>query len=437
VFNPKRRSVPGGFDRAPLPVPAARAALLSGLDLSDPAGRARATDAMAPLLANEGIDLEGFTVEGNQATIRIQNNRWDIEAQAIGRAARVMANVLPAQIETFTIIPQHFGVPTSSVTMMRSDLRELQHHYDGSWLSLARTQIDDAFPASREGEIDGLYPKFQFGFGPYAAFSYFDPDAPVRVDAGAELTLGYTPLPGLSVNGTFRYPLVNTIEDATRRSDSVIQRVRSDAVLYSIRSDLQINNLYAQYLFRPGPDLFGRVSAGYLENMYAGVSGELLWYPGESPLALGLEVNYAKQRDFDMLYGVQDYDVITGHASAYYDFGNGFHGQLDVGRYLAGDWGATVSLDREFNNGFRLGAYFTLTDVPFDDFGEGSFDKGIRVTIPLSWASGQPSRRSFTQTIQPVLRDGGARLFVPNRLYETTRDYRARNLSEGWGRLFR
>ena len=418
-------------------MPPAQSALLAGLDLSDPAGRTRAAEAMAPLLANEGIDLEALTVEGDQATIKIQNNRWDIEAQAIGRAARVMANVLPAQIETFTIIPQHFGVPTSAVTMMRSDLRELQHHYDGSWLSLARTQIDDAAPASRAGEVEGLYPKFDFGFGPYAAFSYFDPDAPVRIDAGAELSLGYTPLPGLSVNGTCRYPLVNTIEDATRRSDSVLPRVRSDAVLYAVESDLQINNLYTQYVFRPGKDLFGRVSAGYLENMYAGVSGELLWHPGDSRLALGVEVNYAKQRDFDLLFGLQDYDVITGHASAYYDLGGGFRGQLDVGRYLAGDWGATVTLEREFNNGFRIGGYFTLTDVSPEDFGEGSFDKGIRVTIPLSWASGQPSRRGFTQTIQPVLRDGGARLFVPNRLYETTRDYRARNLSEGWGRLFR
>ena len=94
-------------------------------------------------------------------------------------------------------------------------------------------------------------------------------------------------------------------------------------------------------------------------------------------------------------------------------------------------------MDREFNNGFKVGAYFTLTDVSFDDFGEGSFDKGIRITVPQSWLTGQSTRTTLARTIQPVLRDGGARLNVPNRLYNVNHDYRANNLGDGWGRIFR
>ena len=135
--------------------------------------------------------------------------------------------------------------------------------------------------------------------------------------------------------------------------------------------------------------------------------------------------------------GFQAYSVLTGHASAYYDLGNGFTTQLDVGRYLASDWGATFSLDRVFNNGFRVGGYFTLTEVPFEVFGEGSFDKGLRISIPLSWLTGRPSRDVVTQVIQPILRDGGARLEVANRLYGVTRDYRAQSLRDGWGRFYR
>jgi hypothetical protein len=103
--------------------------------------------------------------------------------------------------------------------------------------------------------------------------------------------------------------------------------------------------------------------------MYAGASAELLWKPVDSRLALGVEVNYAQQRDFDQLFGLRDYNIVTGHVSAYYDFGKGYHGQLDVGRYLAGDVGATLSIDREFANGWRLGAFATLTDVTSEDFG--------------------------------------------------------------------
>lgn len=122
------------------------------------------------------------------------------------------------------------------------------------------------------------------------------------------------------------------------------------------------------------------------------------------------------------MFGFQDYDVLTGHASVYWELRDGFHAQVDAGRYLAGDWGATLSLDREFDNGWRVGAYATLTDVSPSEFGEGAFDKGIRLTVPLSWFTGQASQKRPTATIRPVLRDGGARLNVPDRLYDLVRD---------------
>ncbi|MGH1579317.1 YjbH domain-containing protein [Planktotalea sp.] len=436
-FNPARRRIPGGSEKAPLPMRSRGEAVLSVYDLDQPSVKKQARKSLTRLLADDGMALQGFTSSGSRATVRLENNRWDVEAQAAGRAARAMAAVLPANVETFVITFQTRGVAMTSVTLQRSDVEQLAEDYDGSWKSLARAKIEDAPRMTRDGEVPEAFPKFTFGLGPYTEFSFFDPDSPVRLDLGVQLSASYQPTPGLTFSGIARYPFAGNIADATRLSNSVIQRVRSDAVLYAKQSDLEINELTAEYVFRPGANLFGRTTVGYLEDMYAGVSGELLWYPNNSRLALGVELNYVKQRDFNMLFGLQNYEVLTGHVSAYYDFDNGFTTQLDVGRYLAGDYGATLSIDREFNNGFKVGGYVTLTDVPFSDFGEGSFDKGIRVTVPLSWLSGKPSRKSTTQLIQPVLRDGGARVNVSNRLYGDVRDYRARNLSDGWGRFYR
>ena len=127
---------------------------------------------------------------------------------------------------------------------------------------------------------------------------------------------------------------------------------------------------------------------------------------------------FVAKRDFDLRFGVQDYRITTGHASVYYDFEQGFSAQLDAGRYLAGDYGATFSLTREFGNGWRMGGYFTLTNVPFEDFGEGSFDKGIFITIPFDWAAGRPSQQISRVNIVPITRDGGARLRLKDRLYD-------------------
>ena len=348
-----------------------------------------------------------------------------------------MANTMDPSVEHFVVTIVHNGLPITSVTTSREDYYELENDVDGAWRSLARADVSDAFAAGHQGELDGAFPRFDYRFGPYTSFSFFDPDKPLRYDIGAELRADLILRPGLVVSGQLRYPLVGNMDQATRVSNSVLPHVRSDWSRYAQESDLEINHLTVEQFFRPRKDLFARVTAGYLEWMYGGISAELLWYPINSRIALGTEINYVRQRDFDMLLGFQSYDVLTGHASAYYDLGGNFHAQIDAGRYLAGDWGATFALDREFNNGFKVGAFFTLTDVSFDDFGEGSFDKGIRLEIPLSWFTGRPSHITLGQTIRPVLRDGGARLRVRNRLYDYTRNDRATKLAGQWGRYFR
>ena len=117
-----------------------------------------------------------------------------------------------------------------------------------------------------------------------------------------------------------------------------------------------------------------------LERAFGGVSSEVLWKPAEQNWGVGAELNWVAQRDTYSWFGFgeYDYDVVMGHASLYWDTGwYGLEAQLDAGRYLAGDWGATLSVQRIFSNGWAIGAYVTRTDVSEDDFGEGSYDKGI------------------------------------------------------------
>jgi len=329
-------------------------------------------------------------------------------------------------------------MPVSAVTLIRADLEALEHAPDGAARLLERVEIAAA-PTVRPGTVyaEGLYPAFRWRLGPYVETSLFDPDAPIRYELGIDLSARLDLAPGLVLAGALRQSVAGTKDDVTRVSNSRIQRVRSDFALYDREGDPALTDLTLAYYARAGENLYGRITGGYLEEMYGGLSAELLWKPVDSPLALGAELNYVRQRDFDQRFGFRDYQVATGHVSAYWEMGNGFHSTLHAGRYLAGDWGATLALDREFANGWRVGAYATLTDVPFEDFGEGSFDKGLRFTIPLSHFLGQPTRRAVGYTLQPLTRDGGARLNVSGRLYETLRDYHAPGLRQSWGRVWR
>ena len=442
VLDPRAPAIPGGREIGPEPLAPRQSASALGWSedwVTDAAQTSGLRNRVAERLTDAGLTVEAVNLGADRVTVHLTTGRYDIAPQALGRAGRVLANTLPGGVDTFVLIPSKAGVPLSRITLKRSDLEELEFELDGTWQSYVRADIADAAddaPAP-EALLATAFPKFTLDYGAYLTPSLFDPDNPVRADLGAQLDLSYVPRPGVILSGRFRQPVIGNLDQSTRPSNSVLPRVRSDFNIYDRESDFEVSHLTGEYFFRPGTNLYGRVSAGYLERMFGGVSGEVLWKPIDSPLALGVEVNYARQRDFDVLFGFQDYDVLTGHASAYYDFGNGYLGRIDAGRYLAGDWGATFTLDREFANGIRVGAYFTLTDVSFEDFGEGSFDKGIRLSIPLSWLSGEPSQSGFGTTIAPTTRDGGQRLSVRNRLYEVTRDLHDPLLAQRWGKFWR
>lgn len=438
-FNPKEP--PGGSGNEPAPQPLLVRegdAPPSAAWMAQTGGRQILRDNVTLLLEREGLVLQRLSLEADSATLWFTNTRFGVSAQAMGRAARVLTRALPASVETLVLIPVEMGMPTVAVTLRRSDLEALEHAPDGAWQSFVRARIADAASVAPEGlpgKAAGT--RFAWGLGPYMASSLFDPDDPLRADFGAELSATLTLRPNFLLSGAVRKRVVGNLDEVTRFSNSRLPRVRSDFPRFDRQADPSVDYLTAEYFTRLGPALYGRATAGLLERMYGGVSGEVLWKPVESRLGLGIEVNYARLRDFDVLFDFQDYDVITGHASAYYDIGNGFLAQLDAGRYLAKDWGGTFTLTRRFSSGWKVGAFFTLTEVPFSKFGEGSFDKGILIELPLSWLSGQPSRTQLGTVLRPVLRDGGARLHVRNRLHGLVEGDHEDALGDGWGRFWR
>ncbi len=437
VLNPKQSPAGGQVGAGPLPI---RGNLgWTTQDVSAPMTVTGQRDKMQRLLSVDGIVIESLAVTGNRAQLRIRNTRLDNGPQAIGRSARAMAATLPPSVRTFEVVPVNEGVALSKVVLQRADLEELEFTAGQDAILRDRAEILAIAGAQPEGAVmgKGLYPKLDWGFAPFMRTALFDPDNPLRINVGVRGNLRYDIAPGLVFSGTISKKLAGNLGNSTRISTSPLPHVRSESNIYDREGDPALDNLTLAWYAKPAPNLYSRVTLGYLERMFGGVSGELLWKRVDKPYALGVELNYVKQRDFDQRLGFQDYSVVTGHVSGYYKFDNGFMAQLDVGRYLAGDFGATLSLDREFANGWKIGAFATLTDVPFDEFGEGSFDKGIRLEIPFAWATGKQTRKAYKNTIRPILRDGGARLDVDGRLYNSVREYHAGSLDAEWGRFWK
>ena len=393
----------------------------------------------AKMLARAGLVLEAMAVDGDSVLLWLRNPSYDAEAQAVGRAARVLTRTMPASVETFEIVPVVEGMPTTRVVLRRTDVEALENAPGGAARLLGVAEMSDGAgrPAGLVHDAE-IYPRLTWSLVPYLAQELSDPDEPYRFDLGLRLGGRYEVKPGLFLSGAITKSVTEAFSgDPPLPSDSVLPHVRTDGPLYARQGDPAIETLTMGWYSRLGNGLYGRVTAGYLERMFGGVSAEVLWRPYDGRLALGAELNYARQRDYDGGLGFRDYDIVTGHASAYYELGRDYRVQLDAGRYLAGDWGATLTFDRVFANGWRVGAFATLTDVSAKQFGEGSFDKGIHVTIPISWLAGNSSRGTAGITLRPVQRDGGARLSVQGRLYETVNDYHRRGFERQWGKVWR
>ncbi len=437
ALNPNKRLVPSTDVRAPRPL----AAVGSNPDAAQSWDTPITSESpIAREFAQAGLRLEGYEISGRVASVRYTNTRYRSEAQAMGRAVRILTHYLPDTVTIIAAEPSRNGIALASVQFARSELEQQEIRATGAYDLMMASTISDAASSEIANTVIDKDPRFMWGALPYMQLLVFNGRDPVEVDVGAELTASYKIRPNLVIDGSFRQSFLGARELTALREvvvETDYPAVRTSGRDYGLDGLPVIQNLTLTHYGRPAENIYSRTTVGYLEKMYGGVSGELLWKPVDSRLALGAELNYVAQREEDMLLGFQDYDVLTGHVSAYYDFENGFLGQVDVGRYLAGDWGATFALDREFENGWKVGAYFTLTEVPFDEFGEGSFDKGIRLTVPVDYFIGSPTRREIQTDLSSLTRDGGARVNVDGRLYGFVRDaHTAGPLGDTWGRFW-
>ena len=67
-------------------------------------------------------------------------------------------------------------------------------------------------------------------------------------------------------------------------------------------------------------------------------------------------------------------------------------------------------MSKTFRTGFTIGFFATKTDVSTQEFGEGSFDKGIYFSIPLDLVSSKFRKDNARFVWRNLTRDGGSML---------------------------
>lgn len=385
--------------------------------------RAQAQAAIRRKLQEQNITVLGLSIGAGEVELYYQHNYYFAEQDTIDRILRILMAEAPAEAEVFRLTSVLYSVPLTTVEIPRGTA-ERSFEQLGTF-DLFRDGARVA-PASMDNTVlredqRRTYPKFNWGLVPQFRQQLFDPVNPLGVQFLVSAEAAVELLPGLRLLAQLEGNIYSNF-NVSRESDSVLPHVRTDFVRYFSEGKTGISLLQVEHNFRLNPNTHVTLRGGYLESMFAGVGGELLWREEGQRWALGADLYHVQQRDFNRLFGLRPYRQTTGHVTFYYEspwYDLNF--QFRVGRYLAGDWGTTVQMTRRFASGVEIGAFATKTNVSAAQFGEGSFDKGIIIRIPLGHLIPVNTQQYFSMDMRPIQRDGGQALLGDAQLYERMR----------------
>jgi len=198
-------------------------------------------------------------------------------------------------------------------------------------------------------------------------------------------------------------------------ADTYPAQVRSDVKDYlrNIDEGVIVGRAQFDYHLTPKKNHHIMLTAGILEDMFMGYGFEYLYLKEDSNYGIGFEVFDVQKRDHMMKFGTLDYKNTVSSINYYYRNTNiiPFDLKISTGEYLAGDKGTTFEMSRKYLNGMEFGVFASFTDVTSEQFGEGTFDKGIFFNIPVYG-------NFINYTWRPLTKDPGAKLNRKHTLHE-------------------
>jgi len=230
----------------------------------------------------------------------------------------------------------------------------------------------------------------------------------------------------LIFSSNLKYSIADNFDDLIYPPVNVFPaQVRSDIKDYlknMNKGGVLIGRAQLDYHITPKKNHHLMFSGGIFEDMFSGYGFEYLYFKYDTNYAIGFELFNVKKRDYEWRFGTLDYENITGSVNFYFrNYGSiPFDMKLSHGEYLAGDFGTTIEFSRTFENGTKFGAFASNTDVTSEQFGEGTFDKGIFFNIPIYG-------NFINYTWKPLTKDPGAKLNRKNSLHDLLVRFRAIN----------
>ncbi|WMB74470.1 YjbH domain-containing protein [Shewanella oncorhynchi] len=384
------------------------------------------------------LDSDSITVVGEQTKFRDRN-------EAHQRAATILANSSDlTRIKEYRLIETHYSQP---ITETRIDAEKFAQVASFGYLNAKITDASQvSVPSLPQGHLvthsdKNWLDKLGFDISPTMVQSFGGSESFYMFNIGVTGSANYRFTDNFEFGGSLYLNLYDNYDKFlydVPPDGTDLKRVRTLIRQYVHDNPVRVNNLQLTWMDNLSDNISYQAYGGYLEMMYGGVGTEFLYRPLNSQWAFGFDVNYAKQRDPDSMFGFfkdeNQFDpltnrayrvqtgVVTGHATAYYQpewFPNTLL-RVSAGQYLTEDKGVTVDFSKQFDSGVIVGAFATKTNLSADEYGEGSFTKGFYISIPFDLMTVKSTHSRAFLSWMPLTRDGGQMLGRKYNLFDVT-----------------
>lgn len=391
-------------------------------------------------LREESILIQAANLKENEVDVAVATSRFPSLTRPVGRTARMVSALAPDGVEKINIHAMNgdFEVAKFSIGREYFEKGDMNQLSSSELLRLSEIDSTDSDPLYETADFQPLvyFPEFGWSVSPALNHQIGGPEGFYlgELFLRADATLKFKR--NLLLYSSFGVSIYDTFNDLNNPSQSSIPKVRSDIQEYLKAGSNSIQRMQLEYFSQPFKDVFTRLDLGYLEPMFGGLGGEILYRPFDKPYAMGFSMHKVKQRGYRQLFAFKDYSTTTGHLGFYFDFPYQIRSRIMVGKYLAGDKGVTLDLSRRFKSGFQAGVFASKTNLSAEEFGEGSFDKGFYISIPTNLFYADFRTGAITFGLHPLTKDGAASLIQHNSLISIVGDQKKSSIIRDWDYLY-
>tara|TARA_R110001592_G_scaffold20926_19_gene84766 strand:+ start:3994 stop:6117 length:2124 start_codon:yes stop_codon:yes gene_type:complete len=406
-------------------------------------------DGMYITAQDNDIALTGITVDKQHLYAELDIPEHSPAPQYIGRAARHITAHSANDINEITLILKEKGLRGSSVTLLREDIDNAFRNKNRSpneiWNNAQINAQNITIPAPAETEPTASKPdaeepdtrkSVKASITLENQLSLSEEDTGILYRSSALATVETSPFLGFHSTITLRANLADNLHKLDKIRAPALLPVRSDVSAFSNRF-FGVDRAYLGYTHSITPELHTALSAGYLEEFYAGFGGEILYRPISSRFAIGAELWQAFRRDphTSLNTGLNGLQVTSGQAHLWYDIPRqDITAKLSAGRFLAGDTGVSFGLEKQFLNGATLNGEVAISNASDPDPFGGTIHAYHRLslTLPIGSTLYIPEGSIITTKIAPFGRDIAQTIDKPIDLYTLSDHFTLNHMARHW-----